>query len=234
VSLQACINGTRTPTDHPRIPITPDQIAADAAAAVEAGASNVHVHPKDSNGTDTLDPDVVARVIRMLRASVPSTPIGLTTGLWAASSVVERGRWVSSWSTLPDFASINFHEEGAESLAGMLLAMGVGIEAGLSTLDAVHRWSRWSGNHATHRILLEVVDQAVDPLLHAQDLIFALGARFKSHRVLLHGLDANCWIVAKLAQERGLQQRIGLEDTLVMPDGTPAEDNAGLVRTMQF
>jgi inactivated superfamily I helicase len=47
--------------------------------------------------------------------------------------------------------------------------------------------------------------------------------------VLLHGLDDSCWPLLQHAGQRGLQTRIGLEDTLVLPDGSNAPDNAALV-----
>jgi uncharacterized protein (DUF849 family) len=48
--------------------------------------------------------------------------------------------------------------------------------------------------------------------------------------VLLHGEDESCWPVLRHALAKGLGIRIGLEDTLELPDGSTAQDNAGLVR----
>jgi uncharacterized protein (DUF849 family) len=47
--------------------------------------------------------------------------------------------------------------------------------------------------------------------------------------VLLHGFDDSCWPLLEHAGRLGLQTRIGLEDTLKLPDGSAAEDNAALV-----
>jgi uncharacterized protein (DUF849 family) len=47
--------------------------------------------------------------------------------------------------------------------------------------------------------------------------------------VLLHGLDESCWPLLEHAGVRGVQTRIGLEDTLRLPDGSTAADNAALV-----
>ncbi|WP_346540125.1 3-keto-5-aminohexanoate cleavage protein [Micromonospora sp. DPT] len=47
--------------------------------------------------------------------------------------------------------------------------------------------------------------------------------------VLLHGEGAAAWPVLAEAVRRGLDTRIGLEDTLGLPDGAPASDNAALV-----
>jgi uncharacterized protein (DUF849 family) len=47
--------------------------------------------------------------------------------------------------------------------------------------------------------------------------------------VLLHAEGPATWPVLAEAVRRGLDTRIGLEDTLCLPDGSPAEDNAALV-----
>jgi uncharacterized protein (DUF849 family) len=47
--------------------------------------------------------------------------------------------------------------------------------------------------------------------------------------VLLHGLDESCWPLLEHAGLRGVQARIGMEDTLLLPDGSTAPDNAALV-----
>jgi hypothetical protein len=47
--------------------------------------------------------------------------------------------------------------------------------------------------------------------------------------VLLHGLDESCWPLLEHAGVCGVQTRIGLEDTLTLPDGSTAPDNGALV-----
>ena len=56
------------------------------------------------------------------------------------------------------------------------------------------------------------------------DLGFAHG-----RPVLLHGEDGGAWPVLRLAGRLGLGTRIGLEDTLLLPDGRRAVSNAELV-----
>jgi uncharacterized protein (DUF849 family) len=45
----------------------------------------------------------------------------------------------------------------------------------------------------------------------------------------LHGEGPSTWPVLRAAVRRRLDTRIGLEDTLELPDGSPAADNAQLV-----
>jgi uncharacterized protein (DUF849 family) len=60
-----------------------------------------------------------------------------------------------------------------------------------------------------------------------KDIEFALG-RLPAPR-LLHGLDASAWRFVTLAAARGYDTRTGLEDTLRLPDGSIAANNAALV-----
>ena len=52
--LKACLNGSRTDNEHPGIPRTPQKLAAEGRAAVEAGADVLHLHPYDEQGEETL------------------------------------------------------------------------------------------------------------------------------------------------------------------------------------
>ncbi|WP_345049027.1 3-keto-5-aminohexanoate cleavage protein, partial [Streptomyces rameus] len=47
--------------------------------------------------------------------------------------------------------------------------------------------------------------------------------------VLLHGQEGGTWPVLRLAGRLGLATRIGLEDTLLLPDNRRARSNARLV-----
>ena len=47
---------------------------------------------------------------------------------------------------------------------------------------------------------------------------------------LIHGTDGAAWVLLERAIRDGHVSRIGLEDTLMLPNGQPAADNADLVR----
>jgi len=47
--------------------------------------------------------------------------------------------------------------------------------------------------------------------------------------ILLHGTEATVWPMMDEAIVRGYGVRVGLEDTLVMPDGSMARNNSALV-----
>ncbi|MFI9718481.1 3-keto-5-aminohexanoate cleavage protein [Streptomyces sp. NPDC052396] len=235
--LQVCLNGPHTPAGHNRIPVipvtpvTPDELAAAAREAVAAGAEDVHPHPKDAQGRDSLAPAEVAAAVTAVQSAVPGIRVGVTTGAWAVPDPVERERLVRSWTVLPDHASVNWHKDGAASVTDALLEHGVGIEAGIfSGTDAARRFLAWPRAHRVLRVLAEVMDE--DP--HTAPATAAALLRQLTPAaelgILLHGQGAAAWPVLRMALARGLHTRIGLEDASQLPDGAPAPDNAELVR----
>lgn len=83
--LTCALTGVLTnPQQHP-VPVTPEQMAAEARDAFNAGASIMHVHLRQQTpGMGHLpswDPDVAAEVVDAIRAACPGVIINLTTGV---------------------------------------------------------------------------------------------------------------------------------------------------------
>ena len=70
--LKTCLNGGRSPDEHPAVPRTPSELAAEARAAVEAGARVLHLHPYDTAGRETLAAEPCAEAVRAVRAGPAS------------------------------------------------------------------------------------------------------------------------------------------------------------------
>ncbi|MET7703726.1 3-keto-5-aminohexanoate cleavage protein [Streptomyces sp. NPDC005485] len=227
--VQVCLNGARGAVDGAVVPLSPVAMARSAAEAVAAGASEVHVHPKSPCGQDTLSPKAVAATLEAIRAQV-RVPIGVTTGAWADPDPAARVERVRSWTVLPDHASVNWHEPGAEEVAAALLDRGIGVEAGLwSGTDGAARFAVSPLRSRVLRVLAEVTDtDAATAVRSARALLADLGSDL-GRPVLLHGEEGGAWPVLRLAGRLGLATRIGLEDTLVLPDGQRALSNAQLV-----
>ena len=117
IYVKACINGARTPDQHPNLPVTPEQLAAAALAAHGAGAKAVHMHPKTADGVDSLLPEHVDAAVSAVRHAATGPAAGGDDRVLGAA---RRGRAVArrdGWTVLPDFASVNWHEPGSEELA---------------------------------------------------------------------------------------------------------------------
>ncbi|BBX31736.1 hypothetical protein MMAG44476_18207 [Mycolicibacterium mageritense DSM 44476 = CIP 104973] len=227
IYLKACLNGARTPDEHPALPVTPEQLAEAAAAVHRVGARAVHLHPKTADGVDSLEPDIVGAAVSAVRHAVPGLPVGVTTGYWASPDREARLRTVGQWHVLPDFASVNWHEPGADELARALLDKGIGVEAGLFHAEAAAAWAASEVAEHCLRAMIELPpDSDVDT---AAALLRIVTAADSPAPVLLHGEGESCWPLLEYAGALRLQARIGLEDTLFLPDGSRAPDNPTLV-----
>lgn len=233
--IKACLNGDRSGMVHPRVPITPAQLAADAVAVVEAGAFMVHVHPRDEQGHESLDRLNVVAAVAAIRAAVPGLRVSVSTrdGIVAdASSKLARvAQWPSPSDSGPDCASVNWHEHGALEIATALRERGIGVEAGIWTATDAERFTATRWPSLVERVLVEVIP-GVTPgtggAVAAKRVLVALGEC--PTPVLVHGERAWAWPVLRWAQAAGYDVRIGLEDAVVLPDGRAACDNAELIR----
>lgn len=232
--LQACLNGGRPAGSHPALPITPQQLAADAALVARLGITSFHLHPRDITGREVLAGPEVATAVSVVRAAVPGAGIGVTTGAWIQPDPRRRVELVRSWAGLaagkPDFASVNAHEEGWLDVCRALHRAGIGIEVGVFHEEAAHRLIAAGVPEGTVRLLAEVRPGQPDPAgsTAAAERLLALLEPLGAP-VLLHGEEDGAWPVLGHAARLELDTRIGLEDVLTLPDGTPARDNAQLV-----
>jgi uncharacterized protein (DUF849 family) len=227
IYVKACINGVRTPDQHPNLPVTPEQLAAASVAAHQAGAKAVHMHPKTPDGKDSLEPDVVDAAVTAVRQAVPGLPLGVTTGFWALPDPDARRKAVEGWTVLPDFASLNWHEPGSPELADVLLGKGLGVEIGLFHLEAAASWAESKMARHCMRVMIEL--QGHEDVAVADAMLERIAAAGSPAPVLLHGLDESCWPLLEHAGSCGVQTRIGMEDTLKLPDGSVTPGNAELV-----
>ncbi|WP_461364525.1 beta-keto acid cleavage family enzyme, partial [Candidatus Darwinibacter acetoxidans] len=70
--ITAALTGAEvTRAQQPNLPITPQEIAAAALEAYEAGASIVHVHARLTDGTPTQDKQVYGEIQRLVADSCP-------------------------------------------------------------------------------------------------------------------------------------------------------------------
>ena len=222
--LKACLNGSVTRSEHLAVPITAAELAADAVEVRAAGATAVHIHPRGEDGRESLDATAVGEAVAAIRAASPGLPIGVSTGAWIEPDPARRIAAIGAWRVLPDFASVNVHEDGAARVARELSARGIGVEAGIWTPMAADAFLTW--DTPTLRILVEVMEADPAEALRNADAIIR---RLRTRRVLLHAEGPAVWPILRRAIRYNMDIRIGLEDTRTLPDGAPAPDNATLV-----
>ncbi|MFE7597970.1 3-keto-5-aminohexanoate cleavage protein [Streptomyces sp. NPDC057494] len=227
--LQVCLNGARGPAESAAVPMSPESLAESAARAVAAGAREVRVHPRTPCGRTSLSPRVLAPVLTEIRSALEA-PVRVTTAAAAEPDPGRRAERIRAWTVLPDLVSVDWHEPGAEEVAAALLERGVGVEAALwSGTDGPGRFARSPLAPAVRRVLAKVTGPDDAPEAGALALLAALAGPAAGVPVLLHGEEDGVWPVLRLARRLGADARIGLEDTLSLPDGTRARSNAELV-----
>ncbi|MBK3736199.1 3-keto-5-aminohexanoate cleavage protein [Azospirillum brasilense] len=106
VIITCAVTGSiHTPSMSPHLPVTPDQIAAEAIAAVEAGAAIVHLHARDPDtGRPTQDPELFQRFLPRIKQTTKAV-VNITTGGSAAMTVEDRLRPAARFQ--PEVASLN-------------------------------------------------------------------------------------------------------------------------------
>jgi uncharacterized protein (DUF849 family) len=252
--IKAALNGGRSRAEHPAVPITPEELSLAARESVAAGAGAIHFHVRAADGRESLDPEDVAKALNMVRSAIPGTPVGISTGAWILRDARLRHEVVSGWKVLPDFASVNFNEEGALPLAELLLCRGIAVEIGLSDVEGTRAFVA-SGVQLSHRqviaeimlseaevflptgigsrclrVLLEPFESTAEAALATLEQIEGMldAAGVDLPRVL-HGLNQTAWDLIDEAAARGYDTRVGFEDILTLPDGQQAPSNAALV-----
>ena len=104
--VTAALTGAiHTPTMSPHLPITPNEIAADARRASEAGAAVVHVHARDpQTGQPSADSALFGEILSKIKNTCDAV-VCTTTGGGVGQTVEQRVLVVKTYS--PELASLN-------------------------------------------------------------------------------------------------------------------------------
>ncbi|CAM5361728.1 hypothetical protein ATER59S_01431 [Aquamicrobium terrae] len=106
VIITCAVTGSvHTPSMSPHLPVTPDQIAAEAVAAAEAGASILHLHARDpDNGRPTADAEVFMRFLPRIKQATDAV-VNITTG--GSSLMTLDERLAAPLKAQPEMCSLN-------------------------------------------------------------------------------------------------------------------------------
>jgi uncharacterized protein (DUF849 family) len=222
MAVKACLNGGRTRLEHDAVPLTPAELAADAIAVRKAGAFAVHLHPRAADGVQTLDAAACDLAVAAVRAATPGLPVGMSTSEAIDPDPFARAAAIARWRRRPDFVSVNISELGWAGIFRAALRAEIAVEAGLATPGEAEEFARSRFTHQVMRALVEVEGGAEEA--GAISLLVPNGVP-----QLWHGYGERTWEVIAAGAAAGHDVRVGLEDTLVLPDGQPAKDNAELV-----
>ncbi len=236
MGLQAALNGDRTKAAHAATPVSVEELAQDAAACVAAGARAIHLHPRDPEGRETLEAGIVDEAVTKVRDAC-GVPVGVTTSAEIEPDPERRLELARAWR-VPDYTSVDLSEAGATEVMEALIEVGVGIEAGVWTVEDAERLAASGFGGRVTRILVEPgelqllnsEDKAADAVGLVEDVHRALDRFGLKAPRLQHGDGEVTWVLLMDAVRRGLDTRIGLEDTLSGPNGERTAGNEALVR----
>lgn len=223
---------------HPRLPVSLDELLADLRECFRAGADGVHLHVRNESGAETLDPArvnlVVARVQELCAELGTPVEIGLTTGAWIVPGLTERVAMIREWEGV-DCATVNLSEDGFEHVMQALLDAGVGIDVGLWAPRELDVLIASGYLPAAQRVSIELDPGEPyflqgTPQALAQRVNEALDDAGSDCSRLTHGMNDWTWPLVEDAFRRGHDTRVGFEDSVLLPDGRMADDNADLVR----
>lgn len=241
--IMAAPNGaTKTKRDHPQLPITPDEIAAEAKRCLRSGASVFHMHVRDETGAHSLDPLHYEKALEAVHQKISDQMIvQITTeaaGVYETDAQIEVVRAIK-----PEAASLAVKEfvrapEDLDTFAKFL-----------NEVAALKVWPQFILYDPDDLKILKDL-RAADKLPFAEPyLLFVLGrytlgqvsepSAVEPFREALQDFGPARWslcafgrtesICAKHALENGGDVRVGFENNMMLPDGQIARSTSELV-----
>ncbi|MEQ5840098.1 3-keto-5-aminohexanoate cleavage protein [Paraburkholderia acidicola] len=106
VVISCAVTGAvHTPTMSPHLPVTPEEIAAQAIEAAQAGASVLHLHARDpQTGKPTPDPEVFMRFLPRIKEGTNAV-VNITTG--GGQGMTLEDRLAAAERASPELCSLN-------------------------------------------------------------------------------------------------------------------------------
>lgn len=250
--LSAALTGAATNRTHcPYIPYTPKEIAAEAKRAVDAGASIVHIHARENDGSPSWRPEVFQEIHQEVRLACPNVIINYSTGALGLS-VSERVKHLPV--TKPDMAAFNMgsmnyalfskkskkflisgvFENSFETMIAVVKTMNEhNICPEMECFDTGHirnaeplREMGLLPNNACYSLVMGVLGgiPATTPNLMHQISQVPKGAFWQ-----VIAISRKQWQMAAVACTMGGNFRVGLEDNFYLPDGSMAKSNGECV-----
>jgi 3-keto-5-aminohexanoate cleavage enzyme len=233
--------GRRTKADHPELPLTAGELARTAAECLERGASMIHLHVRDAEGRHCLDPEAYRSAIAQICEAVGDRLV-----LQITSESLDR------YSPAEQRAAVLKTNPEAVSLALRELAPEAADEKDFSIfLGKLKQMRVWPQiilyTPAEAERLGAMVKQGLIPF-EKLSVLYVLGRyaltrtglprdllpflapdmpRFASWSVCAFGRCETACVTAGALL--GGHARVGFENNLSLPDGSPAASNADLV-----
>lgn len=233
-------NGARkTKADHPRLPMTVDEVIEETRAAVAAGADGLHAHIRDSDGRHSLDLGLYQELLAETDRALPGLFVQVTTeavGIYSAASQRQLVRALRPKQVSIGLREIMSDGETADvaDLFAMCASEGIAVQHILYSEEECHEFIRLQDDGVIPAGVAQIlhvlgrysVGQVSDPADVARRAAAFTGRNVDWGLCAFGQSETDCLIAAL---ELGGKARIGFENNLFHPDGRMAESNADRV-----
>jgi 3-keto-5-aminohexanoate cleavage enzyme len=236
------------------LPEQPDEIFAQGIAAWEAGAAVLHVHARNPDGANTMDPSIYAQLHERLCRETDAV-VQLTTGGSPRLSVEER---LNTVFLDPEMCSLNMgllnffirgeqvffpnHRSDIERFAREMQSRGIRpefevysavmLEELVVLLDLEIFDPPYAVNFVLHTPTQGGARGTPRNLLDMYERLDELPVGRDTLRVTVSAMGPTQLPLTSIACAMGLNVRVGMEDNVLIRRGEPVVDNAQLVRRM--
>lgn len=217
------------------LPVTPAEIVEDVRRCADAGASVIHVHARDAEQKPTLDTAIYSEISSGIKKTCPDVIIQLSTGAragrdWDARMnpvrlLPEMGSFTTGSNNMPTVVYEN-SPQFIEALAAVYKETGVVPEIEVFETGMIK-----------NAMYLQRKGY-IDAPLHFNFVLGVPGSMPASVKNLLFLSESipqgSTWLVSAVGKTEiplstaaivmGGNVRVGLEDNLFMPDGSPASN----------
>ncbi|HZI09467.1 MAG TPA: 3-keto-5-aminohexanoate cleavage protein [Myxococcus sp.] len=243
VITAAMVGAETTREQTPYLPITPEEIAEDAARCREAGAAMVHLHVRTADGKPSQDAELFRAAIRAIRKRT-DVLIQTSTGGAVGMTVDQRcGPLTLTGADRPDMATlttgtVNFGEDVfwnprplVRDIAKRIRALGLRPEIECFDVGMIDE-ARYLAKEGlvdlpAHFDFVLGVPGTLQPRPEVLD--FMIAALPEGSTWTVAGVGRHQLPLVEEAAKRGGNARVGLEDNIYVSKGVLAKGNWELV-----
>ncbi len=220
---------------NPNLPVTPDEIVEDVRRCADAGASVIHVHARDSQQKPTLDTAIFREITAGIKRTSPNVIIQLSTGARAGKDwdarmnpvrlLPEMGSFTTGSNNMPTVIYENA-PQFIEALAEVYKETGVVPEIEVFETGMIH-----NAQYLQRKGLIEAplhfnfvlgVPGSMPGTI--KNLLFLSESIPQGSTWTVSGVGKTEIILSTAAIIMGGNVRVGLEDNIFMPDGSPSSN----------
>ena len=237
---------------NPNLPEQPDEIVEQGIAAWRAGASILHVHARNPDGSNTMDPAIYDGLHQRLCAETDAV-VQLTTGGSPRLPVEER---LNTVLLSPEMCSLNMgllnffirgeqvffanHRSDIERFAHEIAARDVRPELEIYSAAMLEEVQYLIGlgileppyvlNFVLHTPTQGGTRGTPENLLDMVTRVRALGVPWEDLRINVTSMGPTQLPMTTIAMAMGFNVRVGMEDNVLYRRGEPLRNNAQLVQ----